>query len=162
MPSRPAPKIIIERKPFPGMVRLPILSLIEQGAEAVRKLMFPLATIGLLVPLWLAPASPPAHAATPFDGNWASRSLPTPVKPATALISYVLRITDGNISYADPAFDVSGRVAPNGQVRVAVRSGQREAVGTGRLSRDGYGEGSWSGRSTSASCSGHWEAERRD
>ncbi len=62
--------------------------------------------------------------------------------------------------YDDPSFDVSGQVNARGQVRVVVRLGQQQASGTGRLSAN-YGDGVWTGRSPTAQCSGHWEAERR-
>ncbi len=127
----------------------------------MRKLTLLFAAAALQAPLWLA-AAPAAQARTPFDGQWSVSIITDSGETCDRAYRYALRITDGRITYDDPAFDVSGNVGPNGQVRVVVRSGQREAVGTGRLSRDGDGEGSWSGRSPSAACSGHWEAERRD
>lgn len=132
---------------------------------AIEKLSILRATLaaGVLGAAFLAlPASTSeALARGPYDGTW-SVLIVTDSGTCDRAYRYALRITDGRITYDDPAFDVSGNVAANGQVRVVVRSGQREAVGTGRLSRDGDGEGSWSGRSPSAACSGHWEAERRD
>ena len=127
----------------------------------MHKLASLFAAIALQTPLWLAAAAPPAHAATPFDGRWSVSIVTESGDTCDRAYRYALRITDGNITYDDPAFDVSGRVAPNGQVRVVVRHGQQEAVGTGRLSQDS-GQGTWSGQSPSARCSGYWEAERRD
>jgi len=126
----------------------------------MRKFILLFATAALQAPLWLA-AAPPAHAATPFDGQWSVSIVTESGDTCDRAYRYALRITDGNITYGDPAFDVSGRVAPNGQVRVVVRHGQQMAVGTGRLSHDS-GEGTWSGQSPSARCAGYWEAERRD
>jgi hypothetical protein len=126
----------------------------------MRKPTLLLAAIALQAPLWLA-AAPVAQARMPFDGQWSVSIITDAGETCDRAYRYALRITDGRITYDDPAFDVSGSVAANGQVRVVVRSGQQEAVGTGRLSRDS-GEGLWSGRSPSARCSGHWEAERRD
>ena len=44
--------------------------------------------------------------------------------------------------------------------RVGVSAGGQSATGYGRLSGNS-GQGSWSGRSSTSQCSGHWEAERR-
>jgi hypothetical protein len=132
----------------------------QQGADPMRKLTLLFAAIALQAPLWLG-AAPSAQARTLFDGQWSVSIVTDAGDTCDRAYRYALRITDGRITYDDPAFEVSGRVAANGAVRVVVRSGQREAVGTGRLSGDS-GEGLWSGRSSSARCSGHWEAERRD
>lgn len=118
------------------------------------------AAMALQLPLWLA-AAPMAQARTPFDGNWSVSIVTDSGDTCDRAYRYALRITDGQITYDDPAFDVSGHVAANGEVRVVVRHGQQMAVGTGRLSHDS-GDGTWSGQSTSARCSGHWEADRRD
>lgn len=127
----------------------------------MRKRPLSVALSALQVPLWLAAAAPAAHARTPFDGQWSVSIVTDAGETCDRAYRYSLRITDGRITYDDPAFDVSGRVSANGQVSVVVRHGQQQAVGTGRLSRDS-GEGVWSGQSQSARCSGHWEADRRD
>jgi len=114
----------------------------------------------IALPIWLDAAAPVAHARMPFDGQWSVSIITDSGDTCDRAYRYLLHISDGRITYDDPAFDVSGQVAANGQVRVVVRSGQRQAVGTGRLSGD-TGEGTWSGQSPSARCSGHWEAERR-
>ncbi len=123
------------------------------------KLTVLVAAMALQMPLWLA--APAALARTPFDGNWSVSIITDAGDTCDRAYRYALHIADGRITYDDPAFDVSGQVAPNGQVRVVVRHGQQQAVGSGRLSRNS-GEGLWSGQSPSARCSGHWEAERRD
>jgi hypothetical protein len=127
----------------------------------MRKVTLLVAAIALQVPVWLAAAPPLAHAGTPFDGQWSVSIVTEAGDTCDRAYRYALRITDGRITYDDPSFDVSGHVAANGQVRVVVRAGRQEAVGTGRLSRDS-GEGVWSGHSPSARCSGYWDAERRD
>jgi len=106
--------------------------------------------------LWLAPA---ATARTPYDGLW-SVLIITDNGTCDRGYRYALRINNGVVSYDDPSFNVSGRVAANGQVTVSVSNGGSRASGTGRLSRD-YGQGVWSGHSSMQGCSGHWEAERR-
>jgi len=115
-----------------------------------------LAAVLLGAVLWLGP---PAIARSPFDGAW-SVSIVTDVGECDRGYRYALRILNGRIYYDDPSFDISGQVNARGQVRVVVRRGQQQAVGTGRLSAN-YGQGSWSGSSPTARCSGHWEADRR-
>lgn len=93
-----------------------------------------------------------------FDGRW-SVSVITNSGACDRGYRYRLNIENGQISYDDPAVQVSGQVTPRGQVQVMVRAGGQQAVGTGRMSRD-YGEGSWSGQSMSGQCSGVWQAQR--
>jgi len=99
-----------------------------------------------------------ALARTPFDGRW-SVSVITNAGTCDRGYRYRLQIENGQISYDDPAVQVSGQVTPRGQLQVIVRAGGQQAVGTGRMSRD-YGEGQWSGQSASGQCSGIWQAER--
>jgi hypothetical protein len=103
--------------------------------------------------------SPVATARTPFDGAW-SVLIITDRGTCDRAYRYALRIVDGRVSYEDKSFSVSGGVDGAGRVRVAVNAGGQSATGYGRLSVN-YGQGSWSGRSSSAQCSGHWQAERR-
>src|SRR5258708_40040987 len=128
----------------------------------MRKRTMILATALLAMPLTAASAAPAARAApsvTQFDGNW-SVSIVTDAGECDRGYRYALRIAGGRIYYDNPSFDISGQVNPAGQVRVVVRAGSQEAVGTGRLSRE-YGTGTWSGQSPTSRPSGHWEAERR-
>jgi len=101
----------------------------------------------------------PARAGTPFDGAW-SVLIVTDAGSCDRAYRYALNISNGRISYDDPSFNVSGHVAAGGRVRVSVRYGQQQASGAGQLSH-GYGQGTWRGRSSTSTCSGHWEAERR-
>jgi hypothetical protein len=120
------------------------------------------AAVLLVAPSLTASAAPPAPAVagvTQFDGNW-SVSIITDSGECDRGYRYALRIAGGRVFYDNPSFDISGQVNPRGQIRVVVRAGSQEAVGTGRLGRD-YGTGTWSGQSPSSHCSGHWEAERR-
>jgi hypothetical protein len=113
------------------------------------------ALILLAVPLLAGSA---VVARTPFDGSW-SVSVITNAGSCDRGYRYRLQIENGQISYDDPAVQVSGQVTPRGQVQVIVRAGGQQAVGTGRMSRD-YGEGQWSGQSAAGQCSGVWQAER--
>ena len=103
--------------------------------------------------------SPVATARTPFDGAW-SALIVTDRGTCDRAYRYALRIADGRVFYEDPSFSVSGGVDGAGRVRVAVSAGGQSATGYGRLSGNS-GQGSWSGRSSTSQCSGHWEAERR-
>jgi hypothetical protein len=115
------------------------------------------ALISLALPLLAGSA---ALARTPFDGRW-SVSIITNAGACDRGYRYRLNIENGQISYDDPAVQVSGQVTPRGQVQVMLRAGGQQAEGTGRLSRD-YGEGQWSGQSTAGQCSGVWQAEREN
>ena len=117
--------------------------------------------IAALIPLALPLlAGSAALARTPFDGRW-SVSIITNAGACDRGYRYRLNIENGQISYDDPAVQVSGQVTPRGQVQVMLRAGGQQAVGTGRLSRD-YGEGQWSGQSAAGQCSGVWQAEREN
>jgi hypothetical protein len=98
-------------------------------------------------------------ARTPFDGAW-SVLIVTDQGTCDRAYRYALRIADGRVTYDDPSFNVSGGVDGSGRVCVAVSTGSQSATGYGRLSGNS-GQGSWSGRSTTSQCSGHWQAERR-
>jgi hypothetical protein len=102
---------------------------------------------------------PVATARTPFDGAW-NLLIVTDRGTCDRAYRYALRIADGKVYYEDPSFSVSGGVDGAGRVRVAVSAGGQSASGYGQLSGN-YGQGSWSGRSSTSQCSGHWEAERR-
>jgi hypothetical protein len=115
-----------------------------------------LAAAVLAAPSSIATAAP---SVTQFDGNW-SVSIITDSGTCDRGYRYALRIAGGQIYYDNPSFNVSGQVNARGYVRVTVGAGSQQAVGVGRLSRD-YGEGTWTGRSSSDQCTGHWEAERR-
>jgi hypothetical protein len=114
--------------------------------------------------LWaFSPALPwttaQALASGPYDGTW-SVLIVTDSGTCDRGYRYALRIADGRVFYDDPNFNVSGHVDARGNVSVAVSAGGQYANGSGRLTGD-YGDGHWSGRSSTSACSGHWEAERR-
>lgn len=112
----------------------------------------------LLATAWLW-ASPSAVANTRFDGAW-SVLIVTDQGTCDRAYRYALRIADGRVYYDDPSFSVSGGVDGAGRVQVGLSAGGQSANGYGRLSGN-YGEGSWSGHSSTSQCSGHWQAERR-
>jgi hypothetical protein len=101
-----------------------------------------------------------APARSPYDGPW---SVTIVTQRGSCQPSYRagVQIVNGYLSYSGSGgVSMSGRVAPNGSVRVAVSAGGAAANGSGRLSRNS-GRGNWVGRSGSEGCAGYWVAERR-
>ncbi len=107
--------------------------------------------------------TPPQARAAPalnFDGRW-SVVIVTDAGSCDRAYRYGVRISGGRISYAgDTAAVINGQVDARGNVVVNLRYGQASASGSGHLG-ESDGEGRWQGASSGASCSGHWEAERR-
>ncbi len=102
-----------------------------------------------------------AFARAAFDGDW-SVLIVTHGGACDPAYRYGVQIANGTvISDGSSAAAVQGRVTPTGAVRVTVRSGTQWADGFGRLSRN-RGRGAWSGQGASGTCSGTWEAERRE
>jgi len=115
----------------------------------------------LVLALACAVVAGPAFARTVFDGNW-SVLIVTHGGACDPAYRYGVRITDGTVANdGSSAAAVQGQVTPTGAVRVTVRSGNQWADGSGRLSSN-RGGGVWKGQSSNGSCSGAWEAERRD
>jgi hypothetical protein len=102
-----------------------------------------------------------AVARSPYDGEW-SVLIVTEQGSCDRAYRYGVQISNGQVFYQGGGpVNFSGRVTGNGNVRVMVSAGDRQALGQGRLSRN-VGRGRWSGTSsTSGSCAGYWEAERR-
>lgn len=116
-----------------------------------------LALIATTAPLLAVPL--PASAQAAFNGTW-SVLIITDDGPCDRAYRYPVRIANGRVSYAGQAdFDVVGKVARNGAVRVTVSRGNVSASGSGRLSGDG-GSGTWRGEGDEV-CSGRWTAEKR-
>jgi hypothetical protein len=114
----------------------------------------------ILAAVCAASAANTATARTVYDGPW-SVLIVTERGTCDRAYRYGVQIVDGNVVYSGGGgISFSGRVAPNGSVRVSVSAGGSRADGSGRLSRN-VGRGSWRGRSSNDACSGYWEAERR-
>jgi hypothetical protein len=104
------------------------------------------------------PAFGPAEALPSYDGLW-SVVIITRAGICDPSYRYPIRISNGNVINAGKsAVHISGRVGRNGAVVVNVSTGDKSAVGTGRLAAT-RGGGSWSGGN--GVCSGVWQAERR-
>jgi hypothetical protein len=98
-----------------------------------------------------------APAATPYDGAW-SVVIVTQAGNCDTAYKYPLRITDGKVTYdGSGSFTMSGAVRAGGAVNVSIALGEKKASGSGRLASNS-GAGKWT---SSAGCSGRWEAERR-
>jgi hypothetical protein len=102
----------------------------------------------------------PAVARTPFDGDW-SVMITTRGGACEPNVRYGVQIINGAVvNPAGGPGQVSGRVAPNGAVRVTVQAGGQWASGSGRLSSS-RGGGVWRGQGSAGVCQGTWVAERR-
>jgi hypothetical protein len=102
----------------------------------------------------------PAVARTPFDGDW-SVMITTRGGACEPSVRYGVQIINGMVvNPAGGPGQVSGRVAPNGAVRVSVQAGGQSASGSGRLTGT-RGGGVWRGQGSAGLCQGTWVAERR-
>lgn len=96
---------------------------------------------------------PATALAAPFDGQW-TVTITTNAGDCQPSASYPVVVTDGRVS-ALGAGEVSGKVNPNGVVRVSLQG----AHANGQLSGNS-GSGKWNGASAGVACSGRWEAAR--
>lgn len=100
-----------------------------------------------------------ARAGSAFDGAW-KVTIITQAGNCDPAYSYPVKVEGGRVSYSgDGSFDITGQVGEAGAVSVAIARGDQKASASGRLSANA-GSGQWSGKSSSASCSGRWEAVR--
>lgn len=107
-----------------------------------------------------APPQPRPAPAINYDGRW-SVVIITDAGSCDRAYRYGVRISGGRLYYeGDSAAVINGQVDARGNVVVSLRYGQSSANGSGHLT-ESDGEGRWQGASTSSSCSGRWEAERR-
>jgi hypothetical protein len=107
-----------------------------------------------------APPQPRPAPAINYDGRW-SVVIITDAGSCDRAYRYGVRISGGRLYYqGDSAAVINGQVDARGNVVVNLRYGQSSANGSGHLT-ESDGEGRWQGASTSSSCSGRWEAERR-
>jgi hypothetical protein len=106
------------------------------------------------------PPQPRPAPAINYDGRW-SVVIITDAGSCDRAYRYGVRISGGRLYYqGDSAAVINGQVDARGNVVVNLRYGQSSANGSGHLT-ESDGEGRWQGASTSSSCSGRWEAERR-
>ncbi|NWG24185.1 MAG: hypothetical protein HXY30_07175 [Pseudorhodoplanes sp.] len=97
---------------------------------------------------------------TVYDGQW-SVLIVTEKGDCDRAYRYPIRITNGKVMHADAAnssFNINGKVANSGAVKVSVSRGEQRADGTGRLAGTSGG-GKW--KAASGQCTGQWTAEKR-
>jgi hypothetical protein len=100
-----------------------------------------------------------AHRGTrAFDGVWSVVMQATRGNCPPAVRAGV-RILGGRLSAEDQSYELDGRVAPSGAVRVMVSAAGQTGGAFGHLSREA-GRGHW--RTSSGECVGEWTAARRD
>ena len=104
-------------------------------------------------------AATPAAARTIYDGRWTVLII-TEKGACDRGYRYGFEIRNGVVFYDGDVVSLTGRVNPNGAVRVTGARGNQSATGVGRLTRN-FGQGTWRGAATGETCSGRWEAERR-
>jgi hypothetical protein len=98
----------------------------------------------------------------PFDGAWVVMIV-TEKGTCDPMYRYAVLVADGKVvsdaRESTGTINISGKIEPDGHVTVKVRRGEQRADGTGKLSETA-GVGKWTGKSSSANCSGRWEATR--
>ena len=95
----------------------------------------------------------PAVSEQSYDGLW-NVTIMTHSGSCEPTARYPLTVTEGRISA--PGADVSGKVGPQGLVKVSIGA----AYANGQLSGN-TGSGKWNGASGGVPCSGRWEASRQ-
>jgi hypothetical protein len=100
-----------------------------------------------------------SKAASSHDGNW-KVTIITQAGNCDQVYSYPVKVEGGHVRYSgNGSFEISGTVAEAGDVTVAIARGDQHAQASGKLSGNS-GAGQWTGKSSSAACSGRWEALR--
>jgi hypothetical protein len=123
--------------------------------HAVTTMLFTALLVGLVSII-----HPRSALADTYDGNW-SVVVITEKGTCDRAYRYGVHVANGQVRYnGEKSVDLSGTIAPNGEVRVSIRFHGQSASGAGRLTA-ADGVGSWRGTGSSGTCSGRWEAERR-
>ena len=113
--------------------------------------------VGATIPAQAAPRMGAHRAVNAYDGNW-SVVIRTTRGDCPASVRAGVQIFEGRVLGGDAGYQVEGRVAANGAVRVNVSADGQGAGGYGHLSR-AIGQGVW--KAWSGKCAGQWTAERR-
>ena len=121
----------------------------------IRPFMLALAAL-----IGLAATASQTPAASNFDGQW-SVIIITEAGTCDRAYRYPVKVTNGELTYeGEASVAISGRVDPSGKLNATIRRGEQSASGSGRLSPSS-GNGTWTGKSSTAVCAGRWEAEKR-
>ncbi len=113
-------------------------------------------TCGIAIVLSAIPAAA-ALAGSTYDGAW-NLVFVTQRGACDPNYSFGINIANGIVSHPN-LVRFTGRVTINGLVHASVTVQDKYAVGSGRLTKTS-GQGTWKGRSGSASCSGYWTAQK--
>ncbi len=112
----------------------------------------------LLLETTVAGNTLPASAST-TDGTYSVMIITEKGSCGRAYLDNV-NVSHGQVAYQGGApIDVAGTVAPNGTIRVSIKTGSQGAKGTGRLVASG-GRGIWHGNGARGECAGRWIASR--
>jgi hypothetical protein len=98
-----------------------------------------------------------AKAASSYDGAW-SLLFVTQRGACDSAYNFNVNISNGNVTHPN-LVKFRGKVTARGIVHASVTVQDKHAVGAGRLTTN-FGQGSWSGYSGSARCSGYWTAQK--
>jgi hypothetical protein len=99
-------------------------------------------------------------AASAYDGQW-SVLIITEAGTCDRAYRYPVKVVNGVLRYEGEAgVEISGRVDPSGRIKATVQRGNQSANGSGRLTASS-GTGTWKGKSSTTTCAGRWEAEKR-
>jgi hypothetical protein len=99
-----------------------------------------------------------ATARSPYDGSWSIAVYGQSGTCQGGSYQLSVQIVNGNIHYVGDDASVSGRVSSGGAVAVRISTGDRSAVGSGRLSGN-HGSGTYRGQSSSGACAGTWTGQ---
>ena len=110
----------------------------------------------ILPVLFILPELATAEPVGRFDGNWGVRLVST-TGICGSNASHTLTVQGGRVGGARSGISVTGQVAPNGAVRLAMQRGPASGTASGRLSL-AAGSGTWA--VSSMGCAGHWVAQR--
>ena len=100
-----------------------------------------------------------AQARSPYDGSWNVAVYGQAGACQGGFYQLSVQIVNGNILYVGGDASVSGRVGSGGAVAVRILTGDSNAVGSGRLSRNS-GSGTYRAQSSSGECAGTWTGQR--
>jgi hypothetical protein len=104
-------------------------------------------------------ANAPALAQQQFDGRW-SVEIVTESGTCDRAYRYAIVVENGRVRYGgQEAFQISGSIAPNGNVQGSIARGQDRAEVRGRVAGT-TGAGTWR-TSGGRICAGRWSAEKR-
>ena len=101
--------------------------------------------------------APAAYGRSAYDGSW-DLLFVTQRGPRDSAYSFTVDVTNGIVTHPN-LVKFRGYVAKSGAVRASVTVQDKYATGAGRLFARS-GQGTWSGRSGTARCSGYWTARR--